>query len=585
MTLGPASILAKINKLTTWQAAIIIAVVGIAVFFIGLNNPFTGDDIPQIVNNVPVHSITNILNFFEGSTFYNGKGLAPLEGIYYRPLSTTAFSLLYTIFGLQPIAFHVFMLAIYIANALLLYLVLKYSFKPVMALSLSLIFLVHPLNSQVVFAIYSMQDALFLFFGMLAMLILLRYHSVRTLFIVALLLLLSLLSKEAGLLFVAMAALYLFWFDRKRLVLFIYIMTLPAVLYLALRVNAVGLNRSPSNAPIASLSLAGRLLTAPSIMLFYLAKFVFPLQLASGYYWVYSSFSFVNVLVPLVIDTAIVGLTVYGAFVFRKRATKAVFYTYMFFTSWAVIGLLLYLQIIPLDLTASEQWFYFPMVGILGMFGVILTVLPLHSLPKWVLPAIGVILIGALGFRTGLRGLDWHNEYTLALSDITSSTENFGAYNVLSKELINQGRFDQAKEYAERSITIFPTFTNYINLGIALTDLGDYSGASRAYYEAIKYGNSSLAFEDIAELTLVFGEPSIDKQFLLQAINRFPQDAKLWMYLAILEDRNEDNIDAKVSISKAASLDQIPQFIYNGIMNNQPFTILLDKSGKSISVQ
>jgi hypothetical protein len=41
--------LAKINKINTWQAALIIAVVGFAVFFRGLTNPFQGDDFNQII--------------------------------------------------------------------------------------------------------------------------------------------------------------------------------------------------------------------------------------------------------------------------------------------------------------------------------------------------------------------------------------------------------------------------------------------------------------------------------------------------------------------------------------------------------
>jgi hypothetical protein len=63
--------LARLNRIKTWQAAIIIAVIGFAVFFTGLASPFQGDDLLQIVNNVPVHSIKNIKLFFEGGTFYN----------------------------------------------------------------------------------------------------------------------------------------------------------------------------------------------------------------------------------------------------------------------------------------------------------------------------------------------------------------------------------------------------------------------------------------------------------------------------------------------------------------------------------
>src|ERR1700689_4546623 len=124
--------LAKINKISPTQAAIIIIVVGFAVFFTGLHNPFLGDDISQIVNNVPVHSIRNIKTFFEGGTFYNGQGT--LVGSYYRPMMTTVFALIFTLFGAHVLAFHLVQLLLYIGSAILLYLFLKYSFRPIMAL-------------------------------------------------------------------------------------------------------------------------------------------------------------------------------------------------------------------------------------------------------------------------------------------------------------------------------------------------------------------------------------------------------------------------------------------------------------------
>src|SRR5580698_254946 len=112
----------KLNKLTNWQVAIIMLVIGFAVYSTGLNSPFQGDDILQIVNSVPVHSISNIKLFFEGGTFYNGGGLAPLSGIYFRPLMTTIFSLLYTLFGPHQFYFHLLQLLLFIGGSFLIYL-------------------------------------------------------------------------------------------------------------------------------------------------------------------------------------------------------------------------------------------------------------------------------------------------------------------------------------------------------------------------------------------------------------------------------------------------------------------------------
>jgi 4-amino-4-deoxy-L-arabinose transferase-like glycosyltransferase len=207
-------LVARINKLKDWQASLCIVLIGFAIYFTGLASPFQGDDEAQIVYNPTVHSLSNIRSFFEGGTFYNGSVHTKLIGAYYRPLMSTVFSVLYTLFGQHSFYFHFFQLVLCLASTILLYLFLRYSFKPLLALVLSLIFLIHPLDSQVVYAIPNMQDALFFFFGILAVWLLVRFSSVKSLFFVALCLFLSLLSKESGVLFIAVSLLYLYWWNR-----------------------------------------------------------------------------------------------------------------------------------------------------------------------------------------------------------------------------------------------------------------------------------------------------------------------------------------------------------------------------------
>lgn len=150
-------------RLSSLKSSLIIVTIGFVAFSSGLNNPFMGDDLKQIVENVPVHSISNLWLFFSSSTFYVQGAASPLQGVYYRPLMSTVFSLLYNVFGPQPFYFHVLQLALGVASASILYLVFRYSFNTITSLCLALIFLVHPLNSQVIYAIANMQDVLFFF--------------------------------------------------------------------------------------------------------------------------------------------------------------------------------------------------------------------------------------------------------------------------------------------------------------------------------------------------------------------------------------------------------------------------------------
>ena len=568
--------LEKINRLKNWQAAIIITVLGILAYFDGLQNQFLGDDLPQIVNNLPVHSISHIKIFFEGGTFYNGQGIVPLIGIYYRPLMTTVFSLIYTVFGSQPNFFHLIQLLLCIGSSIILYLFFRFTFKPAMSLFLALIFLIHPIDSQVVFAIASMQDALFFFFGILALYFLFRFKSIRSLIAVAVCLFLSLLAKESAVLFIAMALLYLFWYNRKRLYAFIGVMALPTVLYVVLRVHAIGWFTNSNNAPIDRLSLAGRLFTAPSIFLMYISKFVFPLKLAAWYYYVYPNFSIRHFLLPLITDLLIIALVIYTAFKIRQRASKARFKAFLFFAIWSALGMLMILQIAPLDFTASEPWFYFPMVGILGMIGITITTFSrsIHF-DRRILFALMVAIILLLGVRTAIRGRNWSSDYNLAEYNLTSNGGDFQTYNEIAQHDFTNKDYYDAKTYASESVAAFPYASNYNVLGIALTQLGDYPGAYTALENGLKYTQLCTIYDNLSILTNYYGDPKADQKLLKTAIRHCSNDSIPWLFLAVLEYTYHDPNGAKIAITESYKYYNssvplpVPTAYYN-IMNNLP---------------
>jgi hypothetical protein len=392
------------------------------------------------------------------------------------------------------------------------------------------------------------------------------------------------LSKETAIVFIIMSLLYLFWFNRERLYAFIGTMILPIGLYLALRINAIGFIAHSTVAPIDNLNLVGRLFTAPSIVLFFISKLVFPWRLATAYYWIHPTFSFRYFVVPIIIILALVGLVIYMAYLLRQKVPKAKYYTYLFFAVWTVVGLLPYLQIIPLDMTAYEAWFYFSIVGVLGMLGIVIEAYRVRL--KWIV-IVGVAVIGLLGVRTALRGLDYSSQYSLSSKDIVASPSDYVAYNNVAGILLSRNQFSHAKPFAEKSVNIFPTSLNLNNLGLDLTDLGDYSGAKSAYERGINYNSfySQVIYENLADLTIVYGNPSTDGQFFTDALKKFPQDSEILMYLAIVEDEYNDNTMAKTYITKAAEDGQIPRVIYYEIINNKPLILNFNGTGKLVTIQ
>jgi len=565
----------RLRKIKTWQAILIIFVMGIIVFSSGLGSKFQGDDNSQIVQNVPVQSLSNAKLLFEGGTFYNGQGLHPLTGSYYRPLMMLTFSFIHELFGLNPLFFHIFQYLLYIGSAIVLFLLFRYSFSTLLALVLALIFLVHPINSQVAFSIACMQDALFFFFGILAIWLLVKFDSIKSLLLVAVCLFLSLLAKESALLFVIMASVFLFWFSRHRLLPFLSIMVLPVAGWLALKTNAIGfMVNNPGNAPIVHLDFMERMMTAPSIMLLYISKFIFPDKMAAAYYWTNPNFSVQHVLIPLIIDIVAIGLVVYAGYRLYKVAPKVQYYTYLFFAIWMTIGVGIHLQVFALDFTVTLPWIYFATAGLLGMIGVVVTNLePFKSFDRRKALILALIVVLLLGARTFARGFDYKDQYTLAKHDVQATSEQFNAYNSMAIYEASQNDFDTALKHARKSVSIYSAATNNNTLGGILYLKGDYPGAYSAWHQGLKTMELSDIYVNLVRLTLVYGPPKENEEIIVKALNYFPQNSNMWTYYAIQLQRNGNNPRAKEAIERANQLEPVPGFIYNNIMENKPFTV------------
>lgn len=525
-------IIERLNQVKNWQVAVLIVVLGASTFWSGLTGGFQGDDFDQIVDNEAVHSIGNIGEFFSSSTFWNGHQLV---GDFYRPTMSTTFSIIYSIFGENPIPFHVVQLLLYMASAFMLFLLLKHFLRPFLALLITLLLLVHPINTQVVYAIPSMQEPLFFLPGISALYILTRSRSLRALFGATLLLFLSLLSKETGAAFVILSIAYLFMFHRERTWTLIKFLIVPVVFYLMLRFNAVGVTHIAYAAPIDHLTLWERMLTMPSIFIFYLSQFFFPKDLASIYYWTNPTFTVDGVLLPLIGSLAVIGAFIGAGFYLKKRASHARFLTYLFFSGWFFIALGPYMQFIPIDMTACEIWFYLAQVGFVGAIATflveVLKKVPARYLLLLLIPY--VVVLGLLMARSIERGFDFATQETIAKSDIAIVPNNYYALNNLGRMNIRSGDLATAKQYVERSIEAYPTVSNYNNLGVIAQKEGRLVDAREAYEKALEYVKLAATYENLAILYSATADSETNVKFLSAALLEYPTDTRLITFLAI----------------------------------------------------
>lgn len=144
----------------------VIIVAGFSVFAFNLNNPLFWDDIDWIVNNPFVHSFSweNVKNWFT-QNILAGIGLS---SNYYRPFLLFTFTLNYFFGGDSPFGYHLLSNALHISNAILIFLILFSVFKnKFISFWTSLIWLVHPLQTEAVTYVSGRGDPLNVFFMLL----------------------------------------------------------------------------------------------------------------------------------------------------------------------------------------------------------------------------------------------------------------------------------------------------------------------------------------------------------------------------------------------------------------------------------
>ena len=532
---------------------LIIIAVGLLVFGMSFGNAFVWDDEEQVVNNSAFHSLTSIPSLFLGSTFNTGGSGGNLSGMYYKPMMSLVFTLLYTIFGARAGWFHLVQVSLHIINACLVFAIFnllllgKKERTSYAALFLALAFLIHPLQVESAVYISALQDVLFLLFGLWGLYRLIAFNLKKTTDYVWLgtLLLLSLLSKETGILFIPVVLLYAYLFKKPKdtLLSIINISFIVGVAYAVLRFGIARVYGAKEGlSPIMRVGLGTRLLTAPKVISYYLQNSIWPQNLAIAQHWVVRQATWQQFYLPLGISlTLVIGLIVW--LLHLKKKHHDYFLLALFFSAWFSLGLGLHLHVIPLDMTVADRWFYFPILGLLGLLAVAWQSLATKKLEVLAL-GLAIFLVIILSARSIIRVLDWKNGLTLFSHDIAISQNAFDLENNLGVELFRAGQFEAAKPHFETSIKLAPYWwSNYNNLGAYYNRRGNLVQAEKLYKKAIANSDYYLAYINLAGILLRQEKFEEAQQFLEQeALPRFPHNPELlkfWQYAQMKQNQNQ----------------------------------------------
>jgi len=450
-------VISFLMRLSFFPAFGVLSVVGLLLYGHVVSYPFVHDDYVFIVQNLELGRWGHLKDIFLNPSFSfpNNENIV---NSYYRPILDIVNKGLFVVFQRVPRGYHLFNILIHIVNSFFVYvLAMRLSKKTLFSLSVSLFFLIHPVQTEAVCAIAGISNLLFALFCFLSLFFYLKHEedsslgaSIASLSLSLLFFLLALLTKESAVALPAIIIFYEFIFKglknrgKKPFAQFFSFVPFFCLLAGYFGFRQVILHRALPDLTAGGYELWMRIASIPQTLLMYLRILVVPSDL--HYYRSVDilKFSFVPSLILIGLGIAVFAIL---KLLPREEKRLACFGLALFLITLAPM-----LNIVPLIneyslILTAEHFLYFSLFGFLLFFFVVakqvLHFLFKQNAEKFVVA--GMILIGIVFFFAA-RGQTryWQGEIPLFQRTL-HYYPNFGRVRIL---LARAYYFDHRSEAA-----------------------------------------------------------------------------------------------------------------------------------------
>jgi hypothetical protein len=470
-----------------------------------LGHGFVLDDIYVILTNEYVQKgFAGIPQIWTRPTWY--------AGIQYRPVPGSVFAIEKEFFGNNAAQFHIVNVLIYSFICGLIYLLLRMmmqGFNHQLPLIAAVLFAVHPIHTEVVANIKSLDELLCMgaLIGML-------YFGIRyarddkngnkgwKLAGAAACFAAGLLSKETALSFVIVVPMAIWLFENappRRITTMAGLLAFVAGLFMVFYIFGIKVFHSYqadsviNNSLVAADSTADRLATALMIIGRYLLLLVFPHPLVHDYG--YHQIPIVGFCDWRAIAATVVciGLLFWAIVEFRKKR----------FIGFAIA--LFFLTLLPasnilklIGATMGERFLFIPSLGFcIALAHGAIIVIEKKKMLKNAFIMIAAMILGSCSIMTFARNTDWHDNLTLFSHDIADSPNSASLNASLGNMLMiaaqqsqdennRQEMIVKAKGVLKRAVEICPDYFYALgNLALAYTFSGEDENALIAFKKAI----------------------------------------------------------------------------------------------------
>ncbi len=470
-------------------------------------------------------------------TGFFGREKKLVAGGRYRPLSLVSFAVEYQFFGKNPHVSHFINVLLYAIISVLIYIILsnllvkfknnKWYFS--IPFVVTLLFIAHPIHTEVVANIKGRDEIMALLFSLLALYFTIKYfehNKLRNLIYSFISLFLALMSKENSITFVLIIPLTIYFFSDKK-IKNIFVSIIPLILasgfFLFIRYLVLGnsLTKAPTelmNNPFLHATFAEKYATISYTLGLYIKLLIFPHPLTFDYYP--KQIPIINwnnfrAIIPFVFYLFIL---IYSLLKIKKKSIVAYSILYFLITFSIVSNI-----VFPVGTFMNERFMFMSSIG----FCLIMAYFLFYIVPKYInnqkfiakiSPLLLILILSLYSFKTIDRNRAWKNDFTLFTTDVKTSSNSAKSNCSAGGKLIEKAQKTTDKEkrneylklsikYLQKSIDIYPKYNDaLLLLGNAYFEYNKDYDKIIYYYKRILnrnpnyenvYSNISLIFNNL----------------------------------------------------------------------------------------
>ena len=452
-----------------------------------LNGELIWDDAYLVQENPLFRSPVFVWEVFRHYLFFDSFST------YYRPVQNWSYMLDYWLWRGAPLGYHITNITLHALSGFLLYRLLRRLLPSLLAraadarlrsaggglaLSVALVWLVHPMHNAAVAYISGRADSLASLFALSAWLLARRAANAPDLGRRAACgcgaagaMLTALCSKEIALVWLGLYVLHLCFFEneRTRRARTLGVASALAVLGIYAFLHSLPAPRGTAGdntwEPLyARVLLMLRALGDYTSILFFPARLTMDRSLTSAVMYRGASAWFAHVRLEYLSLLGTLALAACARWCVRGPARRLT----AFAACWFFIAFLPISNLFPLNAEVAEHWIYLASIGYLLFLGACLA--PHAARHPHLAAVLGLCALTALGVRTALRAGDWADQETFLKSTISAGGGSPRVLNNLANLYGMRGDLVKQEDVLRRTLQLFPEYAPArINLGSNLT--------------------------------------------------------------------------------------------------------------------